>query len=197
MLNLAQEIDKIVTKLVQNNQKINTILEPVSDLIYNAILSNFSSNGRWDGQGTDLFSGGSYQWRPLSSSTLKNYKRKGYDLRPTLNRSSGLIDSIDVRPQGKSIIISANKEYAAIHNYGGTIEIQGGESEAKWKATKSKNGYTFKFAKKKAKGKNIISRKFQRKARQIRIPARPFLTLTPQDVEEIINTYVKLFIGIL
>lgn len=189
MNSISTQIDNAINKIVQDNTDIRPILAKIAALINKSILKNFAEGGRWDGKGTDLFSGGSYKWKPLARSTIKNYRKKGYDLVPTLNRRGDLRRTISVVTAGRnSILISANSEYAAIHNYGGTIEIQGGEYEAKWKVKKNKAGnYTYKFAKKKDNAKNVISRKFKRKSRQLIMPARPFLTLTENDVEEIIS----------
>ncbi len=189
MKDFSEQIQQIVNKITQKGSNLEPILVKIAALVNKAILKNFAEGGRWDGKGTDLFSGGSYKWKPLAKSTIKNYRKKGFDLEPTLNRRGDLRRSISVVVSGRnSILISANSEYAAIHNYGGTIEIQGGESEAKWKVKKNKAGnYTYKFAKKQDNAKNVISRKFKRKSRQLIMPARPFLTLTENDIEEIIK----------
>ena len=81
--------------------------------------------GRCDGSESDIsiFSGGSQKWKALATSTKEKYKRLGWELEPTLNRTKGLMSTIEVRPQGKSsAIISANSPYAAIHQYGGTLK---------------------------------------------------------------------------
>jgi phage gpG-like protein len=106
---------------------LTPVLEVVSALIERAISENFDARGRWDGNENDItiFSGGSQKWKALASSTKEKYQRLGWELEPTLNRSKGLMSTIEVRPQGKSsIVISANSPYAAIHQYGGTFAFR-------------------------------------------------------------------------
>lgn len=87
--------------------------------------------------------GGTTQWKPLAPVTLKNKAKRGY--RQILVSTGELRNSIEVRPQGNSIVISANKQYAAIQNFGGEA------------------------------GKN----------RSVAIPARPFLVIQSETLEEI------------
>ena len=176
--------------------KITPALTKISALVKTAINENFASYGRWDGSGSDLFDGGNFRWKPYAKSTKKQRQRKGMQTaNVTLIGSNKMKRTIQVNPFGSSSIkITSNSPYAAIHQYGGTMDIPARESEAKWKATKNKKSgnYSFRFAKSKAKGKNIISRKFMKKAYQIKIPARPFVTLTEKDVDQIINACLKL-----
>lgn len=91
------------------------------NLIYHS--ENFDTRGRWDGNENDItiFSGDSQKWKALATSTKEKYQKLSWELEPTLNRSKGLMSTIEVSPQGKSsITISANSPYAAIHHYGGT-----------------------------------------------------------------------------
>ena len=103
--------------------------------------------------------------------------------------------SIQVNPDGThSIKITSNSPYAAIHNYGGEVDIKAHEGEVKLKKKKDKDTgkVAYRFAKKNAKNKSILTRKFMKKAYQIKIPARPFVTLTEKDVDQIINACMKL-----
>ncbi|MFA7327119.1 MAG: phage virion morphogenesis protein [Candidatus Kapaibacterium sp.] len=55
-----------------------------------------------------------HTWAPLAESTKKAYKRKRYDLKPTLNRtgSSGLFGSIQTTVDNDGPKLGSNKEYA-------------------------------------------------------------------------------------
>jgi phage virion morphogenesis protein len=98
--------------------KLRPILPAIAELIESDIKDNFDAGGRWSGSGEiTLTSGGTTKWKPLAASTLKNKAKRGY--RKILISTGELRNSIEVRPQGNSIVISSNKQYAAIHNFGG------------------------------------------------------------------------------
>lgn len=196
MQSIQSQYSNIITKLSAEFKNMTPVLEKVSAMVLSSIDDNFASGGRWDGTGTGIFSGGSQKWTPLANSTKKSYAQKGWNnLNATLNRSgSGLRSSITAKVLGgNSIVIGSNKEYAAIHQFGGTIDFPERESSAKWKASKNKNGnYQYRFAKNTAKGKNILERKFKVGGYSTVIPPRPFVTLTTKDVENIIIYLAKL-----
>lgn len=123
---------------------LRPILPAIAEIIEADIKDNFDAGGRWSGSGeVTLLSGGTAQWKALSAATLKTKAKRGY--RKILISTGELRNSIEVRPQGNSIVISSNKAYAAIHNFGGKA------------------------------GRN----------RSVTIPARPFLVIQPETLEEI------------
>ena len=153
-------------------------------MIDRAISANFDERGRWDGNESDItiFSGGSQKWKALASSTKEKYQRLGWELEPTLNQTKGLMSTIEVRPQGKSsIIISANSPYATIHLYGGTINptipITSKMRNFFWAKYYESGQETWKAL--------ALTKKKELKP-VIQIPARPYITLTEEDLEEII-----------
>ena len=94
----------------------------VANAVEAGIAKNFIEQGRWAGSGeVNILSGGSARWTDLADSTKKQYEKKGWKQEPTLSRTGGgLAASIEVTPtSGLSIKISANKTYAAIHQFGG------------------------------------------------------------------------------
>ena len=116
---IKKKLSDVAAELKEKHKDLTPILEEISALIRSAIDDNFAQGGRWDGSGTDLFSGGSHRWKPLAESTEKAYSKLGYALRPTLYRSGTLLNSIEVNPFGThSIAISSNLEYARIHQFG-------------------------------------------------------------------------------
>lgn len=188
------QLQNLLKELSTQYGNIYPILQNLANEIENIIDSNIAAGGRWDGQGTDLFSGGNFRWTPLSNSTIKAYKKKGFSNNPTLYRSGRLRAATEVNLLGKSkIVLSSNSDYSAIHQFGGKIDFPERESSAKWKASKNQNGnYQYRFSKSKAKGKSILERKFRVKAHSITIPARPFLTLSPEDIEHMIDYIHKM-----
>ncbi len=164
---------------------LSPVLEMVSALIDRAITANFDSRGRWDGDESNigLFSGGSQKWKALAGSTKSDYEKYGYELQPTLNRTKGLMSSIEVRPQGKSsVIISANAPYAAIHNYGGIVK------PSITITPRMRNFFWYKFYETGLVSWKAMALTKKKKLKPvIEIPARPFITLTEEDLEEIIS----------
>lgn len=61
-----------------------------------------------------------HAWAPLAESTERAYKRKGYSLKPTLNRTggSGLFGSIQTTIGNDGPIVGSNKEYATYLQFG-------------------------------------------------------------------------------
>lgn len=195
---MQDEINRIINILSNDLKDISPFLPKLSALLKSDIDSNFANKGRWDGKGTDLFSGGDFRWVPLSNLTKKMYKKKGYDLSPTLQRdTSGLRKTIDVKPSGKSIVFTANRAYAAIHQFGGRINIPPREGQSKWKAYKNTKGNSsYKFAKSNSKGKSILERRYKVKGYSINIPARPYFTLTPKDIELMVDDIANTIMGV-
>jgi len=191
MQSASTQYSEIIKQLNKEFNNLNPLLLKVCGMILSSIDDNFAAGGRWDGKGTDITSGGTHKWVPLASSTIKSYKRKGWNnLNATLNRSgSGLRSSVTAKvTNGSSIAVGSNKEYAAIHQFGGNIDYPVRESSAKWRATKNKNGnYQYRFAKSSAKSRNIIERKFKVGGHSVSIPARPFVTLTEKDMRDIVE----------
>lgn len=181
---ITNSLSRKFIELQKQFDDLTPILEVVSALIERAISENFDARGRWDGNENDItiFSGGSQKWKALASSTKEKYQRLGWELEPTLNRSKGLMSTIEVRPQGKSsIVISANSPYAAIHQFGGTltptIPITSKMRKFFW-AKYFETGFE--------SWKGLALTKKKELKPVIQIPARPFITLTEEDLEEIL-----------
>lgn len=104
-------------------RRIKKAMPGIANAVEAGIARNFQKQGRWAGSGSiGLLAGGEVRWKDLSPVTKALYRKKGWKQEPTLSRTGGgLASSIEVRPNasGLGITISANKEYAAIHNFGG------------------------------------------------------------------------------
>ena len=192
---LQSEIQKKLFDTFHQFQKkfddLTPVLEVVSALIERAISENFDARGRWDGNENDItiFSGGSQKWKALATSTKEKYQRLGWELEPTLNRSKGLMSTIEVRPQGKSsIVISANSPYATIHQYGGTLTPTIPITSKMQKFFWAKYYYTGLV-----NWKAMALTKKKELKPTIRIPARPYITLTQEDWEEIVELMLKTY----
>jgi phage gpG-like protein len=113
-----KNLNAVFEQLRKTTQNLRPILPAIAELIESDIKDNFDAGGRWSGSGEiNLLSGGSTKWKPLSPSAKKQKAKRGY--RQILVSTGELRNSIEVRPQGNSIVISSNKAYAAVHNFGG------------------------------------------------------------------------------
>lgn len=170
--------NKIILYLDNLEKDINlsNVIKLIAGLIESAIDKNFDVGGRWDGKGTDFFSGGSQKWKERSKNTLSTYKKSKRGIRPTLIRTGTLKRQIEVIGIGNKIKISANSPYAKIHQYGGDINHPGGTA------------YLGSYFISNKKASSLISkgREIKRtKPHKIYIPPRPYLTITPDDLKEI------------
>ena len=192
-MDLRQQINSILTDIQRGGGDVKAIFPVVASLVNAAIMRNFNQRGRWDGSGTGFFSGGSKKWKPLAKSTQKNYKRMGWELNPTLERTKSLKASIEVNPTSTGIVASANTPYAALHQFGGEVIIPAYERTVKYKAIKTANSYKYRFAKNKSK--RAIERKVKYPERRIIIPARPYFTLTDDDLNLISNKIAEYLVN--
>lgn len=120
-LKIQAAIEKESIKLLES--AVSAALPGIANAVEAGIADNFIERGRWAGSGSiTILAGGSAKWVPLAASTKAAYKKKGWVEQPTLSRTGGgLAASIEVSPNGTSLglTMSANKEYAAIHQFGG------------------------------------------------------------------------------
>lgn len=133
-----------------------------------SVLKNFETEGGRLGN----------RWQRLSPNTIKDRQRKGYWPGKILQRTGQLKRSI-ISSYGENYAqVSTNLIYAAIHNYGGIIH----RSSLKT------------FLRKKREGKEAKKPKTNRMS-SIRIPARPFMKLTENDIEKIKSKILKELTG--
>ena len=186
------QLNSVFRTLKAQYDDLTPILELVSALIDRAISANFDERGRWDGNESDItiFSGGSQKWKTLALSTKEKYQRLGWELEPTLNRSKGLMSTIEVRPQGKSsIVVSTNSPYAAIHQYGGTLKPTIPIT------SKMRKFFWAKFYESGQENWKALALTKKKELKPvIQIPARPFITLTDEDLAEIIKIFLNQYV---
>lgn len=171
------------------------IIPEIQSIIQTSIDRNFTEVGRF-GSDND-FGGGSEKWK----QSFRAIKEQGQTLSDTGQLAASIYVDVEWDGSGFKIVIGSNKSYAAIHQFGGTVNIPAHERESKWKAKKNKNtgNYTYRFAKSTSKTKNTISRKYRVGAYSFVLPARPFLVIQDEDLEEIgrvIYRYIKSLVSL-
>jgi phage gpG-like protein len=166
--------------------------QEVAAVVKAEIDDNFRERGRWDGKTTGFFSTGDRRWVGLAESTKKQYAKKGYKpLEPTLYRSNGLRRSIEVTAmRGKKQIIrivagGSKFPYAAIHQFGGIIKHPGGTPYG-FATEKAMEQGKISFMKK-GSGFMVLG---ETKPHEIEIPARPYLNISTDGYDEVIDIVV-------
>lgn len=166
--------------------------EEIAAIAEESIMTNFLVGGRWDGRAEDIgiFSGGESGWPDLAESTKRAYEKKGYKpLSRTLNRNKGLLSTIEVRAEDEGIAFAAggtNHPYAAIHQYGGTINHPGG-TQYGFKTKKDAASGKIQFLKT-GTGYMVLG---ETRPHQIEIPAAPYIVLQNEDIEDFIEVIME------
>ena len=180
-------LDDAVRKFEQKFGNLSPLLPRIASLISKAIDKNFTVGGRWSGDYTniDIFSSGRLRWKEWSPDYAAQTGLRNPNARLSIN-TYVLFSQIEIRETSQNqISISTNvkKNYAVIHQFGGTIHHPGG--------TPFFIDYAHKlhfFSKQKAKELEAKGRKVRyTKAHTIIIPPRPYIVLTPEDLENINN----------
>ncbi len=146
------------------------LMRALAGIMKDAVESNFAAQGR-------------PKWVDLSPRTKAARARKGHWPGRILQVSGQLASSIHANTDATSASVGTNVAYAAIQQSGGTIRQNARVAHLFFK--KYKSG--------KRKGKQLFAKeskadrgmKVEHQARDIRIPARPFLQLADSDIEKI------------
>lgn len=160
---MAEQIKiPVLEKLKANLRNPSQILKYIaSDLLF-AVNQNFDKEGR-------------PRWQKLSKRTIAERKRLGFWPGKILQRTGELKRSITSGSDNSSAWVGTNKSYAALHQFGGqltrsprsSVYIQNRRKSGSFKkGTTPGKGYTYKSS-------------------SIKIPARPFLSVTKQDLDKI------------
>ena len=189
---MHRDFDKYFIDLSEKKKLSKETLFKISAILENSIKKNMVVGGRWSGSGSGLFDGGSRKWDGLAKSTKRQYMLKGIEpLSATLNRNRALMDSIEVNPRNGQIVFSANRPYAAIHQFGGIISHPGGTPYI----VLGEKGARFISKKKEAKlrakkGFKEGSIKYTG-PHKIKMPARPYMVLQKADENMIVEIAMK------
>lgn len=174
-----KQLNDFFANIQKKTQNLRPILEVVAAVIKTAIDTNFEYRGRWDGQGTGLFNGGEQTWAPLAPFTQQSYADKGYELNPTLERTGQLRRAVDVSVISNTSIAIANPlPYARIHQEGGKIPI----------TDRMRRYFWFRYYDSEGEGEQWRNFALTKKT-VINMPARPYITLTTEDVQDIIDFF--------
>jgi phage virion morphogenesis protein len=171
----AQGVSDLIHKLIDNSIKTGPAMKAIAGIMHDSVEENFAQQGR-------------PRWAPWSNST-KRYRNRVKKLNGKILQLSGqLAASISSESSDVKAIVGTNKDYAAIHQFGGTIE-KAARSDLLGRNRKTKGKNKGRFAKGNSGSANGVgglsySGQMSFKAHSIFIPARPFLGFQPQDITE-------------
>jgi len=148
--------------------------QAAGDLLVGSVGENFRREGAPDGTA----------WTPLRPATIKARQRRGRSALAILRETGILAGSIFHEVADDGVRIGSPVKYAAIHQFGGTIDMPA--RSGKIYRTQNKDGSIGRrFAKR--KNKTTVATDVSVGAHQIRIPARPFLGISPNDEADLIE----------
>lgn len=165
--------NSIFKRIKDKAQDLSPLMKKIAADMKDAVYQNFEEEGR-------------PKWKPLAKSTIRERRKLGYWPGKILQRRSGgggLLGSITSRYDSHTAEVGTNKVYAAMHQYGGTINqaarsstyvqqrYKRGSKKGKFKRTSEKN--------------RVFGQGFTYKARSITVPARPFLKITDEELQAI------------
>jgi len=159
---------KSVVPLVGDAAAMRPLLIEIAEIAKRSVSMNFQAGGRYDKKG-DVFTGGQRKWIKSMRARIQG----GI----TLSDTGRLASSIRYEVTGDRVLIGVNwnapsgKSIAAALNYGAIIRPV------------NKPRLVFRLA----NGKRVSTT-------QVILPARPFLVLQAQDVQDITRTIVRFYI---
>lgn len=181
--------DQLQCALVRIERVINdptSFWKPVANYLENATRERFASTQAPDGS----------TWKP--SIRALNHATMGGSPQ-TLNDTGRLKNSMASIVNGASFQFGTNSEYAAIHQFGGTIN-HGSRTAKVWRKY-GKDGVKPKFVKQNDRNKiakNTIETEHSIGSYSVTMPARPFLGINTEDereIEEIAIDWLRIKIG--
>lgn len=129
------EVQKLLDKVSERSTDMAPAMRTIGGIAKTSIVKNFVAGGRYSEPGS--WRGGSNRWQPLAIATVfggfrkrdvlskrGRYKKTFMDRlrggnRKILIKEGLLMGSVTFEATSTSVEVGTNKEYAAIHNFGG------------------------------------------------------------------------------
>jgi len=102
-----KELQQVLDKLFEKTSDLRPLMKNIAGVMADSVEENFKQEGRPD------------KWRELKDSTIKLRTKKGYWPGKILQMRGELAASITTAYDESSATVGSNKEYAAIHQFGG------------------------------------------------------------------------------
>lgn len=175
-IEIRDGLSPTLNRLVISAENPAEIMDDVAQYLLTATQQRFERETGPDGQ----------KWKPLKARTAaqrvgrsRNSKRRG--TANILVRSGRLKTSLSTRSDAASATVGTNSKYAAIHQFGGVIKQDARTQTLSLKRIRGTK--KVQFAKAGAKG--ATEREVTIGAREINMPARPYLGINDADRAEI------------
>lgn len=170
-----QEVIAKLKKLAEKTSNMRPVMRKISAAMHHSVEENFRTEGARLGQ----------RWADLANSTKNKRAKIGKWPGKILQRQGSLISSISAHYDDNEAKVGTNKVYAAIHQFGGEINMPARERTMFFK----------KYSRGKNAGKTLISKekiasygmKTSGKSYSINMPARPFMGLNDDDLNKILG----------
>jgi phage virion morphogenesis protein len=164
----SPENNNPLKETLKKTRDLSPLTKKISETMYRAVMKNFAQEGR-------------PKWKKLAKRTRRQRNKKGYTgkILQRTGGGSGLKGSIQAAYDSSSATVGTNKIYGRIHQEGGTINIAARSEIFK------RNRYSRGAKKGKFKKGTTAGRGSTFKNSMIKIPARPFLKLDKDDLNEI------------
>lgn len=172
-------ISKALSGIAGKVTQARPLMLQIAGVMADSAESNFSAQGR-------------PKWAALSKESIEQRRKSGSWPGSILQESGRLASSIQSKATDTEAIVGTNVKYAAIHQLGGTINIPAQDKVLNFKKfNRGANKGKVRFSK---ESKASFSQKIKTQAYSIKIPARPFLTVTPKEITEmrrLVIAYIK------
>ncbi|MDN3578704.1 phage virion morphogenesis protein [Chitinimonas viridis] len=167
-------VNEKLGRIAAAGRNLAPVMRALREVMQDAVEQNFAQGGR-------------PAWQGLSAKTLK--RRPDRVGGKVLTDSARLRNSITAQSDRDTAMVGTNVKYAAIHQFGGTINhaARSGwvrhRTDAKGNLLRQgKNGRLLVFAK--DSHKRVKVTRYTSEGWQVKMPARPFLVLTEVDASE-------------
>lgn len=147
-------LDRALGKAVHRMGDTQDLMDSIGEALVSSTLKRFQDEKTPEGE----------KWEPSARAAAKGGK--------TLSNTGDLMKSIDKYATSSKVMVGSNKEYARIHQLGGTV--------------RPKKGKFLKF--RGLDGEDVF-------AKEVTIPARPYLGISDDDREEIVATMTDFLEG--
>lgn len=102
-----KEIQKLLKKLISKTENLRPLMKNIAGIMLDSVESNFETEGRPE------------KWQELSEVTIEQRTKKKYYPGKILQMRGELAASITSKYDDNSAVVGTNKDYAAIHQFGG------------------------------------------------------------------------------
>jgi phage virion morphogenesis protein len=179
-ISVINKLGSVFATIKRKSGNLKPVMLDVAGIMVDAVEENFKTEG----------GAINHQWPSLSKDRIKQRSREGTWPGKMLQiTQGGLANSITPKATSSEAIVSSNKKYAAIHHFGGVINIPAREQVLHFKKylRGEKKGKT-RFSK---SGKATYGQKVKSGAYQVKIPARPFMAIPAATIERIKTVILK------